>query len=326
MNRLAIITGFLGKQHNRYMDYKPDRSLLEKFAVAATVRGLDGLELCYPADFSDVALLRQLLADHGLGVSAVNVRSRRTGQWLRGSFTSQSAAERAEVVDDFKRAMDLTLEVGAQRITTCPLNDGHDYPFEMDYIDAYGYAQETFAAICAYRPEVRLCIEYKPSDPRARCFLASAGETATFCQEVGAPNLGATLDFGHSLLVGERPAQAAAMLARAGRLFYVHLNDNDRTWDWDMIPGAYHFVEFVEFFYYLRRLGYTDDWYAYDVFSKETDTAETFDSVIAITRQLEAVTERLEPERVQALLAERNPARSMRYLYERLLYGERAAK
>ena len=35
------------------------------------------------------------------------------------------------------------------------------------------------------------------------------------------------------------------------------------------MPGAFHFWEFIEFFYYLKELGYTDDWYAYDVMSKE---------------------------------------------------------
>ena len=78
--------------------------------------------------------LKSLLDGYGFGVSSVNVRSRRTGKWLRGSFTSPHAAERAEVVDDFRRAMDLALEVGSSRISTCPLNDGHDYVFETNYI------------------------------------------------------------------------------------------------------------------------------------------------------------------------------------------------
>ena len=319
MNQLAIISAFLGEQRNRYMSYKPDRILEEKFSQALQVEGLNGLELCYPADFSDPVLLKKLLADSGLGVPAVNVRSRRTGKWLRGSFTSQSAAERAEVVSDFKRAIDLTLEVGAQRITTCPLNDGHDSVFEMNYFDAYRFAEETFAQICAHQPEVKVCIEYKWNDPRTRCLLASAGETAAFCQAVGAPNLGATLDIGHALLAGERPAQSIALLARAGRLFYVHLNDNDRNWDWDMIPGAFHFWEFIEFLYYLKDAGYTDDWYAYDVFSKEIDTVETFNTVTALTRKLEAMAERIDRQQMTSLLEQRNPARSLRYLYDHVL-------
>jgi len=316
MNKLAVITAFLGGVKNRYITYKPDRTLQEKFAVAAQIEGLDGLELCYPADFADVGLLKALLDEYGYGVSSVNVRSRRTGRWLRGSFTSPSATERAEVVDDFKRAMDLAQEVGSPRISTCPLNDGHDYVFETNYLDLYRFAEETFDAICAYNRDVRLSIEYKWNDPRVRCLLASAGEALAFCQSVGAENLGVTMDIGHALLAGERPAQSVAMLARAGKLFYVHLNDNDRNWDWDMLPGAFHLWEFVEFLYYLREVGYTDDWYAYDVMSKEFDTAETFSTVTFLTRRLEALAERVDRQRIAEIQAARNPNQALRYLYE----------
>ena len=319
MNKLAVITAFLGGVKNRYITYKPERTVREKFALAAQIEGLDGLELCYPADFADVGLLKSLLSDSGYGVSSVNVRSRRTGKWLRGSFTSPHAMERAEVVDDFKRATDLALEVGSSRISTCPLNDGHDYPFETNYLDAYRFAEETFDAICAHNRDVRLSIEYKWNDPRTRCLLASAGETLAFCQSVGADNLGVTLDIGHALLAGERPAQSVAMLARAGKLFYVHLNDNDRNWDWDMLPGAYNTLEFVEFFYYLREVGYINDWYAYDVMSKEFDTVETFSTVTYLTRRLEALADRIDREQMSRILDARNPNRALRYLYEQVL-------
>ena len=319
MNKLAIITAFLGGVRNRYIKYKPDRTLEEKFDVAAHVEGLDGLELCYPADFGDVGLLKSLLADYGLGVSSVNVRSRRTGKWLRGAFTSPLPEERAEVVDDFRRAMDLAVEIGASRISTCPLNDGHDYVFEMNYLDAYVHAEETFGAICEHNRDVRVCIEYKWNDPRTRCLFASAGETLSFCQSVGADNLGVTLDIGHALLAGERPAQSVSLLSRAGKLFYVHLNDNDRNWDWDMLPGAFHVWEAVEFFYYLREVGYTDDWYAYDVMSKEIDTAETFSTVTHLTRRLEAMADRIDRRQMAALMAGRNPVKTLRYLYDTVL-------
>jgi xylose isomerase len=317
VNKLAAITAFLGGVKNRYLQYHPERSLAEKLTLAKKA-GLDGLELCYPADFANLRDLQTLLADLGLGVSSVNVRSRRDGKWLRGSFTSASAVERAEVVEDFRRAMDAAQELGQPRLTTCPLNDGHDYVFEVNYLDAYKYAEETFAKICEHDRGVRIGIEYKLNDPRTRCLLASAGETLAFCHAVGAENLGVTLDFGHSLLAGERPAQAVALVARANKLFLVHINDNDRAWDWDMLPGAYHLLELVEFFYYLREVGYDDDWYAYDVMSKEVDTVETFDAVRYLTRRVEALAAKLDRDRITGLLNRRNPAKSLRYLYDEL--------
>jgi xylose isomerase len=318
VNRLAIITAFLGGVKNRYMTYQDDRPLTQKFGLASEVDGIEGLELCYPGDFSNMSELKGLLARYHLEVSGINFRSRRSGTWWRGSFTAQSANERREVLEDLKRAMDHAADLGCNRITTCPLNDGSDYLFEMDYIRAYDDAAETFSAACAHNRQVRICIEYKESDPRARCLFGNAGETASFCHLTGADNLGVTLDIGHALYTGERPAQSAVLLSRAKRLFYVHLNDNDGRWDWDMLPGAYHFWEFVEMLYYLRQLGYDDDWYAFDVFPKEIDTVETFKAVTTLTRKLEEIVRRIDQEQMQALLAARNPTKTVPYLYSLL--------
>ncbi len=316
MNKLAIITAFLGGVKNRYIQYHSDRSLEEKFKLASQIKDLDGLELCYPADFENVGLLKKWLDDYGFGVSSVNVRSRRTGKWLRGAFSSADAAERQEVTEDFQRAMDLSQDVKAPRISTCPLNDGHDYIFEMNYFDAYQYAEDTFGAIASHNPDVNICIEYKWNDPRTRCLFGTAAETLTFCQSVGADNLGVTLDIGHSIQAGERPAQSVALLSRANKLFYVHLNDNDRNWDWDMLPGAFNLWDTLEFLYYLDQVGYDNDWYAFDVLSKEVDPVEHFNLVMKLTRKLENLTNRIDKNTMNTLMQQRNPVKTMDYLYD----------
>ena len=315
MNKFAIITGFLGGVKNRFMVYQDDRALEQKFEMASRIQGVEGLELGYPEDFGKISQLKELLQKYNFGISAINFRSRRTGQWWRGSFTSAIASERREVVDDLKRAMDVAAELGCNRITTCPLNEGSDYIFEMDYIKVYDDAADAFASACEHNSDMRICIEYKVSDPRVRCVFGTAGETAAFCQLVNADNLGATLDIGHALYAGERPAQAAALLAKAKRLFYVHLNDNDGRWDWDLLPGAYHVWDFVEFLYFLKKIGYDDDWYSFDIFPKEIDTVETFNAVSVLTRKLEEITDRIDPKKMEALLAERNPSKTIPYLF-----------
>lgn len=318
MNKLAIITAFLGGLRNRYMVYQDDVSLSEKFERASHIDGVDGLELCYPADFSDPDMLNGLLDRYGFGVSGINFRSRRSGKWWRGSFISEHTHERQEVVEDFKRAVDFAAELGCNRVSTCPLNEGADTPFEIDYIRAYDYALETFSAVCTHNRDVKICIEYKKSDPMARCLLGTAGETAAFAMLTGADNLGATFDIGHALIAEERPAQSAVLLAKANRLFYVHLNDNDGRWDWDMVPGAFHLWEFVELFYTLRKLGYDNDWYAFDIFSKELDTVENLSAGMCLTRKLESITDRIDIDKMEALMSERNSSRTIPYLYSLL--------
>ena len=152
MNKLAIITGFLGAIKNRYIVYQGDRALTDKLALAAQVEGCDGVEVCYPADFQDPGELKRLLERHQLGVSAVNFRSRRTGKWWRGSFSSLNPVERREVTDDLKRAMDFAVELGCYRVTTCPLNEGTDSPFETDFRTLFDAAADSLYTACAHNP------------------------------------------------------------------------------------------------------------------------------------------------------------------------------
>jgi xylose isomerase len=318
MNKLAIISAFLGGVKNRYIQYQPNRGIIDIIKAASSIEGIDGLELCYPSDFENIPELKRAMADHGLGVSAINVRSRRQDKWFRGAFSSANATERQEVVDEFRTAMDVALEVGTNRISTCPLNDGHDYVFEMNYFDAYNYALDTFRAICNHNPEVKVCIEYKVNDPRTRCLIGSAGEAVAFCQSSGVDNLGITMDIGHAILSGERPAQSVALVHQANRLFYVHLNDNDRNWDWDLLPGSYHLLEFIEFQYYLKLAGYTDDWYAYDVMAKEVNLEDHFRLVAKLTRKIERMANRINKDEIQAIMEERNPNKAIEYIYDKV--------
>ena len=317
MNKLAIISGFLGATKNRYMTYQEERPLAEKIVLASKVEHISGLEVCYPADFEDFSILKTLLVKYKLGVSAINFRSRRTGKWLRGSFSSVLKSEQEEALDELKKAMSYAKELGCNRVSTCPLNEGHDYIFEMDYFRAYDAMERVIGDAASYMKDVKISIEYKWNDPRARCLLGGAGETLAFCQKIGYPNVGVTIDIGHALQSGERPAQSLVMLHRANRLFYVHLNDNDKLWDWDMIPGAYNFLDFIEFLYYLKVIGY-EDWIAYDVFPKEIDMVENFNAVTKITRKLQQIAGSLDQNEISRMLEKRNPAQSIAYIYEKL--------
>lgn len=314
MYKLSIITGFLGKVANRFLQYQENVSFEEKLKLAESIEGLDGLELCYPADFSDPKATISLMKNSRLGISSINFRSRRNEKWLRGSFSSELSEERSDAVADFKRVVDIAAELGCDKVTTCTLNEGSDYLFEMDYASAYGKMAESLREVARHNRNINICIEYKLSDPRVRCLLGTAGETVAFCDQIGEDNIGLTLDIGHALYANERPAQSLVLSERSKRLFHVHLNDNDKQWDWDMLPGAYNLWDFIEFLYYLNRSEYSG-WIAYDIFPKEQDKKETFDTAIGITKKLMKMTENIKEEEVSELFAQRNPNKSLAFLF-----------
>ena len=70
--------------------------------------------------------------------------------------------------------------------------------------------------------------------------FSSAARTLLGIEEIGLPNVGILLDFGHSLFGGESPADAAQLAIDRGRLFAIEVNDNWRDWDDDMVVGSVH--------------------------------------------------------------------------------------
>jgi len=314
MARLAILTLFMGQTRNRFLQYQQPRTILEILDMAGRTEGCEGVELRYPGDLADPQAVKAALLRNNLGIAAINFASVRPDRWLRGAWSSTRPEERRAAVDDFKRCIDLAREIGAPRITNCPLNDGIDYAFELDFARAYDTAAECYAEIADHDPSFPICIEYKISEPRVRSLLGNAGETAAFCQIVNRDNLGVTLDVGHALFANENASQSAALLAKARRLFYVHLNDNDGRADWDLLPGAVHPWELIEFLWTLQRLGY-DDWMTFDIVPKEAEPVEFFATAARLTRKYESLSRRIDAPRMEALQVANNPSQTLGYVH-----------
>ena len=166
--------------------------------------------------------------------------------------------------------MDSAAELGCNMVTTALLNDGADYPFELDYVRAFNDTLDGIREAAEYRSDVKISLEYKASEPRVHCLLNNAGKMAYFCQLVGKENVGVTLDVGHALQALEIPADSAAFLGSTGKLFYVHINDNYRNWDWDMVPGTVNIWDYLEFILYLKKVNY-NGWITADVFPQRHD-------------------------------------------------------
>ena len=291
--KYSVITGFMGKVKDRFIDYQPVREMEEMVEMASRIKGCSGLEVVYPQNFTDPVKVKSLLDQYGLSVSTVNLNIKGDEIFRYGSFSHPDKNVRNETVKMLKIAMDAAAVLGCNMVTTAPLCDGFDYPFELDYIRAFEDAAEAVREGAAHRQDVKVSLEYKLSEPRVHCLLSSAGKTACFCEKVNLPNVGVTLDTGHAFQCLESPADSLAFLHSVNRLFYIHINDNYRNWDWDLVPATVNLWEFVEFALYMDRVGY-DGWITADVFPQRHDpilimerTFEWMDSVFALAGRLD---------------------------------------
>jgi len=305
----SVMVGLMGRQADRFHEYQPARELAERLEMVRRVEGADGVEVVYPQDFADLEQGVARIKACGLPVSAVNLNVKTARKWQAGSFTSADPATRADAVADLKVAMDLAAELGAGMVTCCPLIDGHNYCFQADYTKQWGWLEEGIAEGARYRPDVKLSLEYKLNESRNYCILSDMGRALYLCERLGLPNVGVTMDVGHALVAGETPAEALCLAHRAGRLFYVHFNDNGREWDWDMLPGSVNLWDLVETVFYLDRLGW-EGWLAYDVLTRDGDPVEQMSATIAIMKAAEKLVEKIGRHRLERFIAEGIPARA----------------
>jgi xylose isomerase len=273
--RLAGILSNFGNRSDRFLTsgYGQDQSLEDQFNSAAQVPYLEGVELVGTWHLTPDTLpeVRQHLARTELEpVSAIpNLFGH--ARWKSGSFTAPDPAIRQEAVDETKQIIDLAKAIDCTCVCIWPGQDGYDYPFQADYGQAFEWFAEGIQACADYGPEIRIALEYKPKEPRNRSFCNTADRCLLFLNAIDRPNVGVTLDSGHALMAYESPAESVALLQHHGKkLFHVHLNDNYRLWDDDLIFGAIHPIEMLELIYWLQRTGY-DGWCSFDQYPYRED-------------------------------------------------------
>lgn len=300
--KFAVNSGFFGRRRDRFTEYQPDRTLEEKFKLVKKIDGIDGIELKYPTDLKDIPLAERLLEESELLCPAVNVDIKDAAYFRYGALSAQSKDARNRAISMLKEGMDIAAELGASLVTTCPLADGYDYPFQIDYASTWGRFIETVKEVVSHRNDVKLALEFQPHEPHAIIMLSNVGKVLYVCAQVGLPNLGANLDIGHSFAAGESPAESAALLASNGRLFYIHTNDNTgEGGDWDMISGTVHFWHWLEFLYTLDRVGY-DGWLGGDVTSKHIGPVEAFDTNTRMIQRMVQWVDRMGTEKIASLV------------------------
>ena len=104
------------------------------------------------------------------------------------------------------------------------------------------------------------------------------------------------------------------------RLKHIHINDNYRLWDDDMIVGSVHTLEYLEFVYWLRRTGY-DGYMTLDQFPYREDGREAVAESAAWLDYLESLIDRADMEEIRNVI-EKNSAVEASRLMRRLVKGQ----
>jgi sugar phosphate isomerase/epimerase len=268
------------------------RQMVER---AAKVQGLTELDLNFPDHVANPAETAAMIRDCGLELSGLAMRYYSNPAFKRGAFTNPDAAVRREAIDLTKRGIDAARAMGAPMMTLWLGQDGFDYNLQCDYDRLWADEVDAIAEVAAHDSDCLVSIEYKPNEPRANALLPDAATTLLAIAEVGAANLGVTIDFAHALYANETPALAASHILRRSRLLGMHLNDGYAKRDDGLMVAAVHELATLELLRTVKRGGYDGAIY-FDTFPDASglDPVAECAANIATVRRLLAQVDRLE--------------------------------
>lgn len=268
----------LGTYAERYVPkgYFDEMTVEKQLEIMSKIKGLTGLFTFYPTAPlpNDPDKLVKKVESYGLKVSNLAVECWGDRRWKHGSFCTNDAKIRNEAIKLFKEAVDFGKAVKADSVLLWPAHDGYDYVFQVNYVEGWKYLVETVKEICEYAKDMKIAIEAKPKDPRQKQYISDTGKAMAFVNDVGLKNFGCALDIGHALAASEGIGESVALLDYWGKLYQIHINENYKDADPDMIFGTVNFWEILEFYYYLNKTKY-EGWCAIDIISPRDDRVKS---------------------------------------------------
>jgi sugar phosphate isomerase/epimerase len=316
--KFAVALSALGNPGDRFVSgYKTDRTIREMFEAAARA-GITGLEFVYGRDIDsgNVSVIKEYMEKYNMKCFDVlpNLFSR--PEYVRGSITSIDPAVREKAKQEIRDVIDITKQIGGNMLNIWAGQDGYDYPFEVDYVVAWQTMISTLQEVADYDKSVRLALEYKFKEPRLHCFISTVSKAVMLAESTKRANVGVIVDTGHAIMAYENAAESLALTRMFGnRLFGVHINDTRPDWDWDLNVGSVHFLDTLEWLYWIDRVGY-DDFFTLDIWPARMDAVEAIKESIEWIKAMRKALVRIGDKQVGEMIAERDPVKAMRIIRE----------
>ena len=294
-NKYSIILGNLGNTCDRFCSaYKDNPSTVEMLENAVkNIPYIEGIELVGTWDIREdnVKDMKKRLLDHGLSCVSIIPDTFTVKEFGKGSITSTSETVRQKAIDYLRKMSDIALEINCKTLNLWLGQDGYDYLLTADYDQEREWLKEAISKLATEYPGLKYALEYKPKEPRNFSYHARMADTILCAKETKCPNVGVTIDTGHSFFAGENVAEAVVLAKRAGNmLFHMHFNDNHGSWDDDMIVGSVHSIVYIELLFWLKKTGY-EGWFSMDQYPYRENATDAISESILWLKRFQKVVE-----------------------------------
>ena len=177
---------------------------------------------------AEATAMRRRVEDAGMTVEMVAPRLWFSPRTVDGGYTSNDPAARQYAIDRSLQAIDIADAMGTNLIVWWLARDG-TYVRESK---SCGRSLELLAQaadrMLTYNPNIRIAIEPKPNEPVDVAYLPTIGHALAFAHLTSdAARVGGLVETAHCVLAGLDPADEMEFALTVGKLWSVHLNDQN---------------------------------------------------------------------------------------------------
>ena len=237
----------------------------------------------------DVPATKKLLKQHGLKMGMYTPSFFADPVFKDGAMTSNEPAIRKLALNNALRAVDVTVELGAEVMVFWNGREGFDFVLAKNGRDSFRRMVDGFNAVGRYalkkygRKSPRFAIEPKPNEPRANMYLSCVGEALYLISRLDPAVrhlFGLNPEIAHSRMAGLDYVWDVEMCLEAGKLFHIHLNSQDTTrYDQDLPFGYTEPLKDLALCVVLQDAKW-EGILAFDVKAPRTDTEENIADIL----------------------------------------------
>ncbi len=184
--------------------------------------------------------VKKILDNNGMAAEFVAPRLWMDPRTVDGGFTSNNKADREFAMWRAYRSIDIANELECDKLVLWLAREGTLCYESKNPVEGVKRLVEVINKILEYDKNIKVLIEPKPNEPIDRSFCPTLGHVmGVSAATIDPSRVGGLLESAHAILAGLDPANEIAFGLAFGKLWGVHLNDqNSIKFDQDKVFGV----------------------------------------------------------------------------------------
>lgn len=189
---------------------------------------------------TEAKALKRRLDDLGIAAEMVAPRLWFSPMTIDGAYTNNDPKCRKYAIERSLRCIDIARHMGTDLIVLWLAREGSYIRESKNARRAVDYLVEAIDKMLAYDKRIRLAIEPKPNEPMDHAYIPTIGHALAVAQLTRDPKrVGCLIESAHAILAGLDPADEIDFAMSFGKLWSLHLNDqNGLKFDQDKPFGS----------------------------------------------------------------------------------------